>query len=179
MLELNCCGVMLIDVQGKLARGMPDSEALIARICTLLKGARALGLPVLWLEQYPKGLGHTVPEITEILSDQLPLEKSTFSACGSSTFSEALSLSGRKQWLLCGIETHVCVYQTALGMLSHGFSVEIVSDAVASRQPEDKVLALQKMQRAGAELTSVEMCLFELVKRAGSDAFKAILPLIR
>ena len=179
MLKTHNTALVLIDIQGKLAALMHDKDALYAQLQTLIKGAQALQLPILWLEQYPKGLGPTIPEVADLLPDQQPLAKTCFSACGLSEFRNALRATGRRQILLAGIETHICVYQTARDLLDDGMYVEIVADAVSSRTAQNKAIGLEKMLHCGAQITSVEMCLFELLQRAGSAEFKEIAALVK
>lgn len=179
MLELKQCGLLVVDVQGKLARLMHNSDAVIANIVKLVQASRVLSLPVIALEQYPKGLGETVPELRDLLKDDEIIPKTSFGGCGAPDFMTALNKAGRRQWLVCGIESHVCVYQTVSGMLSAGHEVEVITDAVSSREAANIPMALAKMQRRGAELTSVEMCLFELMQDCKSEAFKAMLPLLK
>jgi nicotinamidase-related amidase len=144
-------------------------------IATLIEGAEAIGLPVIATVQYPKGLGETVPEVSEHLPKGVePLEKLCFSAAEADGF----DLGGRDQALVCGIETHVCVNQTVLDLLGSGTEVHVAEDAVGSRFAENKQVGLHKMERAGAVLTSVETALFELLGRAGTDEFKRIQKLI-
>ncbi|MBY5993924.1 hydrolase [Ferrimonas balearica] len=179
MLTTNNAVLLLIDVQGKLARSMADSPALIEKLRALIQGVQHLDLPILWVEQYPQGLGPTVPELSELLGAQAPLTKLSFGCGGEPTILAALSALKRRQVLVCGIETHVCVYQSVVQLLSEGYQVEVVSDAVGSRQGADKAMALAKMARLGAELTSVEMCLFELMGRCDHPQFKRLLPLVK
>jgi nicotinamidase-related amidase len=141
----------------------------------LVQGARTLGIPVVVTEQYPKGLGHTVPELTEHLDGVEPLEKVTFSATGADGF----DLGGRDQALVCGIESHVCVSQTAHDLLDRGVEVHVARDAVSSRTDENRELGLHKMEASGAVLTSVETALFELLGRAGGEEFKTVQGLIK
>jgi hypothetical protein len=142
---------------------------------TLIDGAEALGVPIVITEQYPKGLGETVPEVSEHLPDGTePLEKVCFSAAEA----EGFDLGGREQALVCGVEAHVCVNQTVLDLLDAGTEVQVAEDAVGSRFAENKQVGLRKMERAGAVLTSVETALFELLGRAGTDEFKRIQKLI-
>ena len=178
MLSRDHTALVLIDIQGKLASLMHEREALYRQLQILVKGAQILRLPILWLEQYPKGLGPTIPEVADLLSDQEPLAKTCFSACGLSAFQTQLRQSGR-QILLAGIESHICVYQTARDLLASGYQVEVVADAVSSRTAENKALGLQKMASAGAQITAVEMCLFELLQEAGTAEFKQIAALIK
>ncbi len=171
--------VVLIDVQGKLASLMFERERLYANLQILLRGARILEIPVLWLEQYPQGLGPTVPEIASLLEGFTPIAKTTFSACGDAAFLQTLEKTGRRQTIVAGIESHVCVYQTARDLLHRDYDVEIVTDAVSSRSETNYRLGLERMSSMGATLSSVEMCLFELLGEAGSDQFKEISRLVR
>lgn len=179
MLEQQECGLLIIDVQGKLARAVADSAAVIQSIATLIKGAQLLGLPVIQIEQLPDKLGATVDELAQLLPANGALPKHTFSALGNEQITQQIRAAGRKQWLVCGIETHICVYQTVMDLLAEGFEVEVVNDAVSSRNPANRQLAVDKMVQAGAALTCVEMVLFELLKEAGSEEFKATLGLIK
>ncbi len=179
MLEREDTVLVLIDAQEKLMRVMPNRDALAANLEILVRGAQALGVPVLWLEQNPAGLGPTVPEVARCLEGLAPIEKISFSACGESRFVEAFEAAGRGTALLCGIETHVCVYQTARDLLAMGRRVEVAADAVASRAPENKATALRRMESDGAKLTSVEMALFELLRAAEGEEFKTILKLVK
>ncbi len=179
MFNQEITGLIIIDVQGKLARIVHESEALLSNIQVLIQGCQILKLPIIWLEQNPQGLGQTVPELKELLKDYQPQEKYTFNACDSSSFIEAITDSGARQWLVCGIEAHICLYQTVSGLLSREYDVEVVADCVSSRSKANIDLALKKLQDKGASLTSVEMCLYELVKDSRKEEFKRILPLIK
>ena len=167
--------LLVIDVQEGFRRAIPQFDRITKATATLIDGAEAIGIPVVVTEQYPKGLGETVPEVAEHLPEGTrPLEKVVFSAAEA----EGFDLEGRDQALVCGIETHVCVNQTALDLLADGVDVQIAEDAVGSRTDENKRVGLQKMERAGAEITSVETALFELLGRAGTDEFKRVQKLI-
>ncbi len=179
MLEQEDTSIVLVDVQGKLARLMHESEALIHNIRIMLQAGQILGLPIVWAEQVPDKLGATVPEIAELLSNYQPIAKTSFSCAGSAEFNSALKASGRKHILLMGIEAHVCVYQTGIDLLEQGKGVHVVTDAVASRQLENKAIGLQRMSAAGAQLTSTEMCLFEMLKAAEGDEFRQIARLMK
>lgn len=179
MLAQQNTGLIIIDVQGKLATLVADSDAIIQSISTLVSGMQVLGLPVVWVEQLPDKLGATVPAIAEHLSDSEPFAKSTFSALGNAAISQAIASTGRTDWLVCGIETHICVYQTVCDLVENGYCAHVVSDAVSSRNPQHKALALDKMQRLGAQLSCVEMALYELLERADIPEFKSILPLVK
>ena len=179
MLTPSNTALVIVDVQEKLVAAMAEKTSLVANLRTVIRGARILNLPVLWVEQYPQGLGCTIPELGGLLEGLEPQSKNCFSACGLQEFVEALESTGRQQVLLVGLETHVCVYQTAIHLLESGYHVEVVGDAVSSRTPENKKLGLRRMERAGAEITSVEMALFELLGRADRPEFKEISKLVR
>lgn len=179
MLNQETTGLIIVDVQGKLARMVHESEVLLSNIQALVQGGQILNLPIVWLEQHPQGLGQTVPELSELLKGYQPLEKTTFDACENNDFVKVIAKSGVQQWLICGIEAHICVYQTASGLLARGYEVEVVVDCVSSRTKANVDLALKKLQPKGVSLTSLEMCLYELVKDARKDEFKRILSLIK
>jgi len=179
MLRKERTGLVVIDVQGKLATIVHDSELFIANLVKLIKAAKLLGLPILWLEQNPEKLGATVPELRAVLDLVEPIAKHSFSACDEPTFVEAVKQTKVNTWLLSGIETHICVYQTALGLLDLGYEVELVRDCVSSRAIENKEMALAKLARKGAEVTSLEMCLFELIGDCRAEGFKGALTLIK
>lgn len=179
MLTPETTALVLIDVQGRLAQLMHDRETLFDQLQRLVKGVRILGLPVLWLEQYPQGLGPTIPELAALLPDVQPVAKTSFSACGSAEFLQQLAASGRRQLLLAGIEAHVCVYQTAVDLLAAGHEVEVVGDAVSSRTAANRALGLERMRQAGARLSGVEMALFELLRHAQAPAFREIARLVK
>ncbi len=171
--------LVIVDVQGKLAHLMCGKEALFRNLRGLIQGIQILRIPILWMEQNPKGLGPTVPEIAELLSDTEPISKMSFSCCGNDIFIQQLDSLHRKQVLIAGIETHVCVYQTAMDLLERGYDVEVVADAVSSRTVENKRIGLEKIRQLGARWTSTEMALFELLRVAEGDAFKAILKIVK
>jgi nicotinamidase-related amidase len=174
-LEADRTTLIVVDVQEAFRKAIPDFERIAKATATLIEGAEAIGIPVVITEQYPKGLGETVPEVAEHLPDGVqPLEKVVFAASEA----EGFDLEGRDQALVCGIETHVCVNQTALDLLASSVDVQVAEDAVGSRTEENKRVGLHKMERAGATLTSVETALFELLGRAGTDEFKQVQRLI-
>ncbi|MRI34400.1 hydrolase [Endozoicomonas sp. OPT23] len=179
MLEVNNTVLTVVDVQGKLATLMAEREALYKNLVAMTAGAKTLGVPVIWVEQIPEKLGATIPEIAELLMEQQPVAKSSFSCCGSSDFNKALADTGRKQVLVVGIEAHICVYQTAMELAENGYDVQVVADAVASRLTANRDLALNKMTRNNIELTCTEMALFELMKTAEVDEFRTVSKLIR
>ena len=179
MLDIKECFLVVVDVQGKLAQLMYDKDVLFKNIQILIKAAKILNIPVIWCLQCPNALGPTVPEISELLADIKPINKTAFSCCGDEQFNIRLNELSRKQVLLCGIETHVCIYQTALDLLRKDFSVNVIADAVSSRTQENRKLALKRMTAEGAKISSVEMALFELLKTAEHPNFKEITRLIK
>lgn len=170
--------LVLIDIQGKLAQIVDDSENVINNIVKAVKGANVLQLPILWLEQYPKGLGPTVEAIANEI-DGAPIEKITFSAYDTEGFRAKLEATGRKKVLLAGIETHICVYQTAAHLLANGYEVEVLADCVSSRTAGNREVGIEKMTQLGAQITSVEMALFEMLQIAKGDQFKAISAIVK
>jgi nicotinamidase-related amidase len=175
MLDRNRAALVVVDVQEAFRPVVRSFDAVVQNVARLIQGARALGVPVVATEQYPKGLGHTVPEVAEHLDGTEPIEKTCFSASQADGF----SLDGRDQVLLCGIESHVCVWQSAHDLLSKGLEVHVARDAVTSRTDENRDLGVHKMEAAGAVVTSVETALFEMLGVAGSDEFKVIQRLIK
>ena len=178
MLTREDTAFVLVDVQEKLARVMHNRDALVENLVKLVKGLRALEIPLVWCEQNPNGLGPTVPEIAEAMAGA-PITKISFSCCVEQKFNDALEALSRRQILIAGIETHVCVYQTTADLLDEGFDVEVVADGVSSRTLENKTIGLEKMKQIGAKITSVEMVLFELLKAAEGLEFKEILKIVK
>lgn len=180
LLERDRAGLILVDVQEAFRPVIDRFEEVVANCGLLAEGFGVLGRPVLISEQYPKGLGHTVPELAERLPGGARLvEKVRFSACGVSAFDEAIAESGATSFVVAGIEAHVCVNQTVHDLLELGFQVQVAADAVSSRTPRNRDLGMAKMTAAGAGTTSAEMALFEMLERAGSDEFKQISRLVR
>lgn len=180
MLMRQKTGLVVVDVQGKLARLVDESETLISNCGKLIKGAQVLGLPVVSLEQNPEKLGPTVSELNDLLIDVKPIPKFTFNACDEPKFVEAVQqVKDVETWLVCGIEAHICVYQTAMGLLQLGYKVQVVGDCISSRTALNKKLAISRLRDAGVEITGLEMSLYELVKDCCAPEFKLILSLIR
>lgn len=174
-LERDDTTLVVIDVQEGFRKAVPGFDRVARAVATLVAGAEVLGVPVVTTEQYPKGLGTTATEVAEYLpTGTEPIEKVVFSAAQADGF----DLSQRAQALVCGIESHVCVSQTALDLLEDGIEVHVPIDAVGSRTDENTLVGLRRMERAGAVETSVEAALFELLGRAGTEEFKAIQRLI-
>lgn len=179
MLTPQTTALLVIDVQGRLARIVDQSETVIQNIQRCVAGAEILGLPVLLIEQNPTGLGATVPEIRALLPDHEPLPKTTFSCAGSEAVMSQLQQLESRTLLVCGIEAHVCVYQSVADLMQQGYAVELITDAVSSRTPENRELGIAKMQSLGAGITSTEMCLLELTGDSAAPAFRQVLPLIK
>lgn len=165
--------LLLIDIQERLFPAIHDAEALLQHSAWLLAVAQRLGVPVLATEQYSKGLGPTLAQLREHLPAAAILEKIAFSAVADPGL---LQLPGgqRRQFVVCGTEAHVCVLQTVLGLLAEDREVYVVAEAVGSRRPEDKALALERMRQAGAVIVNREMVAFEWLERAGSETFRAV-----
>ncbi|MDD2316391.1 MAG: hydrolase [Desulfobacterales bacterium] len=179
MLNIENVVLLIVDVQGNLAHSMHEKELLFENVQKLIKGIQVLDIPILWVEQNPQGLGPTIPEIADILSNIQPISKMSFSSCRNDRFVQALKALNRKQVLIAGIEAHVCVYQTAVDLVNLGYEVQVAADSVSSRKMENKKIGLQKMRDAGTGLTSVETALFELLKSAEGDRFRKILKILK
>jgi nicotinamidase-related amidase len=179
MLDRHSAALVVIDFQEKLLPKMQRAEGVTAQAVKLIRFCRDTGIPVFWTEQYPKGLGPTVGEIAQELPDEEPFEKTVFGCFGAPGFADALEQASRGQLLLTGIETHVCVMQTALDALDRGFEVFVPKDAVSSRADSEYEAGLSRMARAGAEIVTTEMALFELLREAGTPEFKKALPLLK
>lgn len=175
LLDRSRAALVVVDVQEAFRPAVLGFEQVANNTALLVQGARALGIPVVATEQYPRGLGDTVPEVADHLGSADPIEKTVFSAAAA----EGFDLGGRDQVLLCGIESHVCVSQTAHDLIDRGVEVHVARDAVGSRTEENRELGLHKMEGAGAVLTSVETALFEMLREAGSDEFKAVQRLVK
>jgi len=175
-LETEKTALLIIDMQERLFPVMHEKEKLLRNVLKLIKGAQVLEIPILLTEQYPKGLGPTLPEIKELIPDIKPIEKVSFNCCDEAVFCGSLEALKRKQVLVAGIEAHICVYQTATALARAGYEVQVVSDCVASRENENKLVALYKM---GSGISTVEMALFELLKVAKGDKFKAISNIVK
>lgn len=174
-LDRDRAALVVVDVQEAFRPAVRGFDDVVDSTATLIQGARALGVPVVVTEQYPKGLGATVAELAEHLDGVEPVEKTCFSAARADGF----DLGGRDQALVCGIEAHVCVSQTAHDLLERGVEVHVARDAVSSRTEENREVGLHKMERSGAIVTSVEAALFELLGAAGTDEFKQVQRLVK
>ena len=179
MLTVTDSVLLVVDVQEKLFRVMYQKEQLADNLQRLIKGIQVLEVPILVTEQYPQGLGPTIPEIATLLTAVKPYPKVNFSCCGDEVFLSAFQQLRRKQVLIAGIESHVCVYQTASDLIAAGYEVYVVGDAVSSRTEQNKDIGIKMMIQLGAKLTSTEAALFELLKVAKGEKFKAISQIVR
>lgn len=171
--------LVLVDVQGKLARLMHDSEAMIHQQRVLVEACKLLEVPVVWAEQLPDKLGPTVPELAEKLDGLAPCAKGSFGCWGDETLRQAIRESGRDRILLAGIEAHVCVWQTAAALRSQDYQVHLICDAVSSRSPTNRDIAFRRMESAGVHLSNVEMVLFELMQDASHPRFRDVTRLFK
>lgn len=172
--------LVVIDIQEGFRNAIPDFGLIASRAATVVRGFQILGLPVLVTEQYPKGLGHTAEEIKLVLAEvDRVFEKSAFSSCGAGAFVAKLNALDIKQVIICGLETHVCVNQTAHDLLTRGFQVHILTDCVCSRFEHNREAGLAKMLASGAIPASIEMALFELMRDSKHERFKEIQRLIK
>lgn len=166
--------LVIVDIQERLAPVMKRRQLVTANCLHLIEAARLLSIPMLVTEQYPKGLGPTIKEIRDAVPSYEPIVKMTFDCCGEETFPNAVKQSGKKTIILAGMETHVCVLQTCVSLLNDGYNVHMVEDAVCSRTDENRSTGLEMMRDAGAVVTCTEAALFQLLKVAGTEEFKAI-----
>jgi len=172
--------LVVVDLQERMIPAMHDGAGAVDEAAKLVKGFITLGCPVLVTQQYTKGLGESVAEIKEAFPSFEHYEKSSFSAMADEIFRDALKKAGRKSVVLCGVEAHVCILQSALDMLAAGYDVFLATDAIASRKDRDKNPAIKRMANSGVILTSVESALFELLDNdSKSETFKAISRLIK
>lgn len=172
--------LVVIDLQEKLLPAIAQRERVLRNGVLLLNLANVLALPVVLTTQYSRGLGPTVPEVLAAAPGVAPLDKMSFGCFGSPEFLDRLkALGGRDQLVVAGIESHICVAQTVLGALEHGYTVHVASDAVGSRSEENRAVGMSRMQRAGALVSSTEMAIYELLGRSDAAAFKRMLPLLK
>jgi nicotinamidase-related amidase len=180
-LEAEQCALIVVDMQEKLLPPIWEKERLVRNVQLLIRLAGILKIPALVTTQYAKGLGNTVPGIASLLPDNPPIDKLMFSCFGSDVFCSLLKrLPGQRTTvLLCGMETHICVMQTALGALREGYLVHAASDAVSSRTELNWRVGLDRMRAAGAILSSTEMMIYELLRSSGAPAFRELLPYLK
>ena len=179
LIDRNDAVGVMIDMQEKLMVAMHDTDHVADCAARMVKGLRVLGVPVITVQQYTKGLGETVPVIREALGDDGHVEKNTFCAAKNDDFCKALKDSGKKTVLIWGTETHICVQQTALTLLEQGYQVFLIADACGSRTPVDKDFACRRMAHAGVIVTTYESALFELIEGSKSEGFKEISAIVK
>ncbi len=170
---------LCVDIQERLLPHIHEYQELIRRSAILIRGLRVLNVPIVVTEQYTKGLGTTVPEITEALGSYEPIEKMSFSCCGNPDVEAVVLVNSRHQILVFGIEAHVCVQQTVLDLLAQGQKVVVVDDCVSSRSANDRRVAIERMRNAGAVISTMESVLFELLRVSGTQEFKSISALVK
>lgn len=171
--------LVVVDCQERLWPVIDGHDAVERQVAILARGARILGVPVVVTEQYPRGLGHTVAGVKDAVGDAPILEKSTFSCAGDAAFAQHLRSYERGTVVVTGVETHICVQQTALDLLADGYHVQIPTDGVGSRSPENKATALRRLERADAVMTCAESVLFDWMERCDVPAFKEIQGLLK
>jgi nicotinamidase-related amidase len=171
--------LVVVDMQDRLLPAMAEPDAVAGRCATLMQAARRLDVPMLVSEQYPKGLGRTVAPLAALMPNDARVEKTHFSCMREPGFAERLGALGRRQVTLCGIETHVCVLQTALDLAGRGYQVSVVADAVGSRKQRDHDAGLRRMEHDDVSVMTTEMVVFEWLERAGTAAFKELSALIK
>lgn len=179
MLSINDNQLVILDFQGKLSQIVYQSETVLSKASALIKGIRHLEIPITWVEQTPEKLGQTTPEIAECLSGLSPMAKCTFSAYATEEIAQKIQSHQRKQVLLIGIETHICIWQTTEDLIQAGYEVFVPCDAVSSRTLENKQIGLQMIEQAQGRLTCVEGALFSLLRTAKHEKFRDIAKLIK
>jgi nicotinamidase-related amidase len=179
-LDAERAALVVVDMQESFRNVISDFSETAARVALFAHGMRLLGVPLVVTEQYPKGLGHTAGEIRTVLPAGFePVEKTAFSSCGAREFLARLDETGARQIILCGIEAHICVNQTAHDLLARGLQVHLLTDCIAARTEHNRRVGLAKMQQAGALPSSVETALFELLRDAKHEQFKTVQKLIK
>jgi nicotinamidase-related amidase len=179
MLSRAAAILVIIDIQGNLAQAMIDKENLFANTVKLIRGFKVFNLPVIVTEQTPQKLDQTIPQIAAELDGIKPIAKESFSSWADVHFREQLEALSRRHVVLLGIEGHVCVYQTALDLISNSYNIYLFADAVSSRTKENRDIGLAAMKNAGAHLTSTEMVLFELLRTAADPKSKDIFKIVK
>ena len=179
MIGRNSAVMVAIDFQGSLFQVMHDKDKLLANAVGVVRGARILNLPAIVTQQVPSKLGPTVPAIAREMQGITPVDKESFSCWDNKIFREKLETFSRNNIIVCGIECHVCVYQTVVDLIENGYMVHVVADAVSSRTKENRRIGLTAMEKRGAKLTSAEMLLFELLRTAADPKAKEIFKIVK
>lgn len=173
------CILLLVDIQKSMLDLCVDPDRTVLKVGALIEVSRLFGIPVLSTVQNPEKLGGFLPELTDKISGPGPLEKFEFNCFENEKIARAIHETGRKTLILAGLEVHVCIFHTALGALKQGFRVHVPQDAVTSRNALNKQAGIHRLDNAGAVISSTEMVLFELLNRAGTKEFRALLPLLK
>ena len=179
MLTIENTCLVVIDIQEKLLPVMAEPERVVENTAVLIQIAKTLDIPILWCQQVPKALGPTVGELASLLAGIEPIDKSSFSCCGEEAFLAKIDELQARSAIICGIESHVCVFQTARDLIQHGLYVHVVADATSSRTPDNKDIGINRMAEEGAVITSTEMLLFELLRDAKHEKFRELVKLIK
>jgi len=166
--------LLIVDIQERLAVIMKEKDKVVKNCQHLIELAKMQGIPVVVTEQYPKGLGRTLPELQSAVPNYKPIEKTAFNCCGEPAFVTEIKKLGKKQIIMTGMETHICVLQTTIGLLQEGITIHVVQDAMCSRTKENWKTGIAFMRDAGAVITCTETVLFQLLKVAGTEEFKKI-----
>lgn len=178
IIKEHACG-LIIDIQEKLYPHIHKYDILSGNAKILIRGLKILDIPVLLTQQYTKGLGETIPAIKEDMGEFFPIEKNSFSCCDEPDFMNALLQLGKRYVIIAGIETHVCVLQTALDLIYHNYLPVVIEDCIASRKYRDKKMAVERMRQEGAIISTYESILFELCRFSGNEQFKQISKLVK
>lgn len=171
--------LVVVDVQDRLASVMPRRDTVVASSVLLLRAAHELGMPSIVTRQYPQGLGDVVPEFAEVIGGATVVDKTSFDCLREPAFADALASSGRRQVVLAGMESHICVTQTALALVTEGYGVHVVADAVCSRRDRDRDVALDRLRTAGVTVTVTESVIYEALGEADTPEFRAVLGLVK
>jgi nicotinamidase-related amidase len=171
--------LVIIDFQERIFPAIHEHEMLSKNVPVLIEGIKVIGIPLIVTEQYVKGLGPTIPEISEKITDTSRIEKASFSCCDEPRFMMELASSGKEFVIIAGIESHVCVLQTVIDLQQCGYHPVVVEDCISSRKPNDKRMALERMRKEGVIITTYEAILFELLRYSGGETFKAISRLVK
>ena len=170
---------VIVDMQEKLLPYVIDKEKVVENVQMLIKFADIMSIPIILTEHYPKGLGKTVPEVSEVLKNYAPITKVIFSCCSAKGFLPRLKELGAKRIMIAGIESHICVEQTTLDVMRAGFDVHVIADAISSRTMENKNIGIEKMRQFNAVISSTEMAMYEIMERADTKEFKEVLKLVK
>jgi nicotinamidase-related amidase len=179
MLNRTSTALVIIDIQVNLYKAMQEKESILVNALKLIKGANVFGIPIIVTEQIPEKLGATLPAVIEVLESSETISKDSFSCWGNNHFQERIKALGRHDIIILGIESHVCVYQTAIDLMGNGYKVHVAGDAVSSRTIENCAIGIEAMKNAGAHITSAEMLIFELLRSAGDAKFKDIYKIVK